>query len=235
PPNGGYGGNTGIQDAHNLAWKLAHVLARTADPSLLQTYDTERRAVGDLTVEQAYARYVTRVAQYLSAPDVKPLVDDFSMEIGYCYNSPAVIFGPDDSAPLHEHPAASLGRPGSRAPHVVLDRAGSQLSTLDLLGRNFVLLAGSAGAAWCTAALDAGRQAGVGLDAWQVGGDDLRDDGDRFPGAYGISPSGAAVVRPDGFVGWRAVDDADASPATVVHVLRTLLCRGDARTPSSPT
>ena len=61
PPNGGYGGNTGIQDAHNLAWKLAVVLAGTAGPELLQTYD-ERRPVGDLTVEQAYARYVTWVA-----------------------------------------------------------------------------------------------------------------------------------------------------------------------------
>jgi 2-polyprenyl-6-methoxyphenol hydroxylase-like FAD-dependent oxidoreductase len=226
PPNGGYGGNTGIQDAHNLAWKLALVLARTADPALLHTYDTERRSVGDLTVEQAYARYVTRVAQYLAAPDVKPLVDDFSMEIGYCYNSAAVIVGPDDSAPLHEHPAASHGRPGSRAPHVVLDRAGSPLSTLDLLGRNFVLLAGSAGAAWCTAALDAGRQLGVTLDAWQVGGDDLHDAGDQFPSAYGISPAGAVLVRPDGFVGWRAADAADASPSVLADVLRTLLCRG---------
>ncbi len=235
PPNGGYGGNTGIQDAHNLAWKLALVLARTADPALLHTYDAERRAVGDLTVEQAYARYVTRVAPYLAAPDVKPLVDDFSMEIGYCYNSPAVILGSDDTAPLHEHPAASHGRPGSRAPHVVLDRAGSTLSTLDLLGRNFVLLAGSAGGPWCTAALDAGRQLGVDLDAWQVGGDDLHDAGDQFHGAYGISPSGAVLVRPDGFVGWRAIDAADASPSVLVRVLRTLLCRGDAKTPGSPT
>jgi putative polyketide hydroxylase len=89
-----------------------------------------------------------------------------------------------------------------------------------------VLLAGSAGAAWCIAALDAGRQLGVTLDAWQVGGDDLHDAGDQFRSAYGISPSGAILVRPDGFVGWRAVDAADASPSVLVDVLRTLLCRG---------
>ena len=145
-----------------------------------------------------------------------------------------MVFGPGDSAPLHEHPAASHGRPGSRAPHVELDRAGSQLSTLDLLGRNFVLLAGSDGAAWCTAALDAGRQLGVGLDAWQVGTADLHDAGERFPSAYGISRSGAVLVRPDGFVGWRAVDAADASASVLAEVLRALLCREDARTPSSP-
>src|SRR5215475_5983719 len=149
PPNGGYGGNTGIQDAHNLAWKLALVLAGTAGPALLHTYDAERRPVGDLTVEQAYTRYVTRVAPYLGTQDVQPIVDDFSMEIGYCYNSPAIICGPDDGSLLHEHPAESGGRPGSRAPHVVLGRAGTRLSTLDLFGKNFVLLAGTSGAAWC--------------------------------------------------------------------------------------
>lgn len=42
PPNGGFGGNTGVQDAHNLAWKLAHVISGTAGPGLLATYDAER-------------------------------------------------------------------------------------------------------------------------------------------------------------------------------------------------
>jgi 2-polyprenyl-6-methoxyphenol hydroxylase-like FAD-dependent oxidoreductase len=235
PPNGGYGGNTGIQDVHNLAWKLALVLAGAAGSALLQTYDAERRRVGDLTVEQAYTRYVTRVAPYLGTQGVQPLVDDFSMEIGYCYDSAAVLLGTDDSPPPHEHPAVSRGRPGSRAPHVVLDRAGARLSTLDLFGKGFVLLAGADGAAWCAAALAAGRQAGVHLDAWQVGAGELRDPSDRFPDAYGMAPSGAVLVRPDGFVGWRAIDAADASPAALVNALDVLLCRGDAETPSSPT
>src|SRR5215475_11790073 len=226
PPNGGYGGNTGIQDAHNLAWKLALVLAGTAGPALLHTYDAERRPVGDLTVEQAYTRYVTRVAPYLGTQGVQPLVDDFSMEIGYCYNSSAVIPGLGDSSSLHEHPSESHGRPGSRAPHVVVDRAGTRLSTLDLFGKGFVLLAGPAGDAWYSEALAAGQQCGVRLDAWHVGSDDLRDADDRFPAAYGISSSGAVLVRPDGFVGWRAIDAADASSSGLVDVLNTVLCRG---------
>jgi 2-polyprenyl-6-methoxyphenol hydroxylase-like FAD-dependent oxidoreductase len=224
PPNGGYGGNTGIQDAHNLAWKLGLVLAGTAGPALLQTYDAERRPVGDLTVEQAYARYVSRVAPYLGTQDVQPLVDDFSMEIGYCYNSRAVILGAADSALLHEHPAESHGRPGSRAPHVVLERAGMRLSTLDLFGRSFVLLAGPSGTAWYAAALDAGRQLGIELTACQIGGGDLHDADERFPGAYGIAASGAVLVRPDGFVGWRAVDATDASPQALVDIVRTVVC-----------
>jgi putative polyketide hydroxylase len=122
PPNGGYGGNTAVQDAHNLAWKLALTLAGVAGPGLLDTYDAERRPVGQLTVEQAFTRYVTRVAPYLGTENTQPIVDDFSMEIGYRYDSPAVVLEPG-SPPLHEHPRESAGRPrGARTAR--LPRAG---------------------------------------------------------------------------------------------------------------
>ena len=45
PPTGGFGGNTGIHDAHNLACKLAYVVRGWADPNLLSSYDAERRPV----------------------------------------------------------------------------------------------------------------------------------------------------------------------------------------------
>ncbi|MGH3166056.1 MAG: FAD-dependent monooxygenase, partial [Trebonia sp.] len=169
PPNGGYGGNTGVQDAHNLAWKLALTLTGVAGRGLLETYDAERRPVGKLTVEQAFTRYVTRVAPYLGTENLQPLVDDFSMEIGYRYNSAAVVLEPG-SHPLHEHPRVSRGRPGGRAPHVYLDRHGTRLSTLDLFGGNFVLLTGPEAGAWRAAAPDPARQLGVALDAHVVGG-----------------------------------------------------------------
>jgi 2-polyprenyl-6-methoxyphenol hydroxylase-like FAD-dependent oxidoreductase len=44
PSRGGYGANTGIDDAHNLAWKLAAVLLGKYNPDLLDTYDAERRS-----------------------------------------------------------------------------------------------------------------------------------------------------------------------------------------------
>ena len=232
PPNGGYGGNTGVQDAHNLAWKLALVLTGVAGPDLLNTYDAERRPVGELTVEQAFTRYVTRVAPYLGTENAQPIVDDFSMEIGYRYNSPAVVLEPG-SQPLHEHPRESKGRPGSRAPHVFLDRNGARVSALDLFGRNFVLLAGPEGGAWHAAAPAAAQKLGVGLDAYLVGGADLTDNGSSFTEAYGISPSGAVVVRPDGFVGWRAVASAGEPGEVIRQALHSLLCREDGRQ-SSP-
>jgi len=224
PPNGGYGGNTGVQDAHNLAWKLALVLSGAAGPQLLRTYDAERRPVGDLTVEQAYARYVTRVAPYLGTDAMQPLVDDFSMEIGYRYNSAAIVPEPGDGQLLHEHPRESRGRPGSRAPHAFLERAGARLSTLDLFGRNFVLLAGAEGDPWRAAAQAAARGAGVDLDAHLVGAAGLTDVGGCFPESYGISPSGAVLVRPDGFVGWRAADAVDTPAEVLAGVLDSLLC-----------
>ena len=226
PPNGGYGGNTGVQDAHNLAWKLALTLTGVAGPGLLDSYDAERRPVGELTVEQAFTRYVTRVAPYLGTESTQPVVDDFSMEIGYRYNSPAVALEPGDHA-LHEHPRESKGRPGSRAPHLFLGRDGTRLSTLDLFGRNFVLLAGHGGGAWRDAAPAAAARLGVPLDAHLVGGAGLADPGGCFPAAYGISPSGAVLVRPDGFVGWRAVaaDAAVPPEETLRQALQALLCR----------
>ncbi|MBO0715587.1 MAG: FAD-dependent monooxygenase, partial [Acidimicrobiales bacterium] len=152
PPNGGFGGNTGIHDAHNLAWKLALVIRGVAGPGLADTYDQERRPIGELTVEQAYSRYVTRVAPYLGTEGMQPLVDDFSMEIGWRSNSPAVALEAGDDQRLHEHPRESKGRPGSRAPHLLLVRDGRQVSSLDLFGRSFVLLAAAGGEAWHHAA-----------------------------------------------------------------------------------
>jgi len=50
PPTGAQGMNTGIQDAHNLAWKLALALSGQAAPGLLESYDAERRPVGEEVV-----------------------------------------------------------------------------------------------------------------------------------------------------------------------------------------
>jgi 2-polyprenyl-6-methoxyphenol hydroxylase-like FAD-dependent oxidoreductase len=61
-PNGGFGGNTGVQDALNLAWKLAAVVKGDAGPALLDSYEAERLPLSRLTVQQAYTRYATRVS-----------------------------------------------------------------------------------------------------------------------------------------------------------------------------
>jgi 2,4-dichlorophenol 6-monooxygenase len=57
PPMNGLGGNTCIQDAFNLAWKLAAVLRWGAGPELLETYDAERRPIGRAVVDRAIASW----------------------------------------------------------------------------------------------------------------------------------------------------------------------------------
>lgn len=170
PPHGGFGGNTGVQDAQNLAWKLACVLKGAAAPELLDTYHSERRPVCEFTVEQAYARYVTRTAPYLASKGFQPVAHDMDVELGYCYDGRT-----------HEHPSQSKGRPGTRAPHIWLN---DNCSTLDLLGRDFVLLAGPDWSA--TANLQIHRLAQP-----------------EFLAAYGITSREAVLVRPDGFIAWR--------------------------------
>ena len=145
PPTGGFGGNTGVADAHNLAWKLAQVLDGSAGPGLLETYDAERRPVAELTVEQAYTRYVVRLDPELGTDDIQPFVPDPPIELGHRYHSSAVIAESDDDGSIHENPHEPSGRPGTRAPHVALD-AGS---TLDLFGRGFVVLSPSDGVVSC--------------------------------------------------------------------------------------
>jgi putative polyketide hydroxylase len=195
PPNGGFGGNTGIHDAHNLAWKLALVVKGHAPERLLESYASERKPVAQFTVEQAFTRYVTRTAPWLqSTHKTDPQVHDFEIELGYLYGSPTG---------LHADPHSTFGMPGSRAPHLWLTRSGEQISTLDLIG-NYVLFAGPDGGAWTQAATAvADSFGGLPLDAYCVGRD-LGDASGRFCESYGISNSGASLVRPDGFVAWRS-------------------------------
>jgi putative polyketide hydroxylase len=226
PPNGGFGGNTGIHDAHNLAWKLALVLKGLADPKLLETYEVERRPVGKFTVEQAYTRYVTRTAPYLGAKDFQPPANDFNIELGYLYNSPAIVAENGENK-LHDDPRLTRGRPGSRAPHAWLAQGGRRVSTIDLTGRSFVLLAPRPdGHAWGRAAKAASQHFnGLPLECYCAGAADLRDLDCGITEAYGLTDSGAALIRPDGFIAWRAKSMARDPEAEITNALRKVLMK----------
>jgi 2-polyprenyl-6-methoxyphenol hydroxylase-like FAD-dependent oxidoreductase len=229
PPNGGFGGNTGVQDAYDLAWKLALVVDGRAPPALLSTYDAERRPVDKFTVEQAYTRYVTRTAPYLTATDLQPFVADLEIELGYVYRSPAIRAeevetsdeGADDQCD-HRDPRLTRAVPGSRAPHLWLERDGRRCSTLDLFGRDFVLLAAPDGAAWCDAA-PAAAVPGVRLASYCVGGAGLAVADGSFTDAYDVSGTGAVLVRPDGFIAWRARAASRRPAKSLPAALRTAL------------
>jgi len=200
PPNGGFGGNTGLQDAHNLAWKLAAVLSGEAGPALLDTYDAERRPLSQLIVQQAYQRYATRVVPERGTEDAPPFVPDIQLEIGTVARSAAVIDDGSDDGRLHLDPGEAQARPGTRAPHVVRPDGRS---TLDLFGGGFVLLRGA----------QAARPDGVA--SHEFAGDALA--------AHAITPQGGVLVRPDGVVAWRS---REAFPAAAVpEAIDTVLAR----------
>ena len=81
-----------------------------------------------------------------------------------------------------------------------------------------MLLAAGAGDAWRSAALSAAQEVGLPIDSHVLGNPEFAD-------AYGITGAGAVLVRPDGVVGWRAVDAAGASKDNMRDVLTGLLCR----------
>ena len=212
PPAGGFGANTGIHDAHNLAWKIAAVLNGTVSERLLETYDAERRRVGAAMAHQAMVR--NRVRHGHADDETRAaMVDDIIITLGYRYQSEAITGGDVDAPVLSPH-LELTGQPGTRAPHVWLDRDGERISTVDLFSREFVLLAGRADVGWVEAAERAAKQYSTPVRVHVVAADgDLVPVGQDWASAYGVTSDGAVLVRPDAFVAWRSagqVPDADA-------------------------
>lgn len=150
PPIGGYGMNTGIQDAANLGWKLAAVLRGRAADALLDTYEQERRpialsnaavsvagagALGDSGIGRsglplarmleeggpAAARARALIAAALPAQRLQ--FPRFAQELGFPYDRGALV--PDGTPVEHRRDGAGddggpPARPGARAPHVWL-------------------------------------------------------------------------------------------------------------------
>ena len=99
--------------------------------------------------------------------------------------------------------------PGGRAPHAWLQKSdGDRVSTIDLVGNDFVLMAGAEGEAWRQAGRAAAERSGMAITQVQVGRNGLADVDGRWHDSYGIDPGGAVLVRPDGYVGWRSVSAA---------------------------
>ena len=224
PPTGGFGGNTGVADAHNLAWKLAYVTRGTAGQGLLETYDAERRPISALTVEQAYTRYVLRVDTTLPKDDLMPPLDDAAIELGAIYRSPAVLADQAPEQPLDD-PHARAWLAGARVPHVPLSDGGSQISSLDAAGPGFALLAESGHDLWRRAAAGAGESLGVEVTVWPVSPDAL--PGSAEPSAApGSGWTSAALIRPDGVIAWKPTAPPAEAAAQLAGVLAGLLSRG---------
>lgn len=218
PPTGGMGLNTGVQDAHNLVWKLAAVAAGRATAALLDTYETERRPVAqtnaDVSLRNAMRlmqvfQAVTAAGAHADDPAVAAAIADqaehfdmLGLQLGFAYEAGALV--PDGTAPpAVANPVRTFvptGRPGARLPHAWRDAAETG-STLDLVPYDrLTLVTGPDGAAW-EAALAGLAVAPVHVVAI---GRDVPDADGRWRAALGIARDGAVLVRPDQHVAWRA-------------------------------
>lgn len=223
PPWGGQGANTGVADAHNLAWKLAAVLKEQAAPELLTTYDAERQPIGRLAAEESGQAADERGVLSLQRSAAGYVHRQFRMlGYGYQYNSAAIIAEPENPLALDE--LGLDGRPGTRAPHAWVEHQGQRISTLDLFGTDFVLLAASNGAAWCEAARLLAPHLKIKLTSYRVGpAGDLLDPENRWQAKAGISATGALLVRPDGIVAWRAQEQSDNVQQEIEQMIERLL------------
>lgn len=210
-PAGGIGANTGVQDGHNLAWKLAAVLNGTAAPSLLDSYEPERRPVALILAELTELRQARRSGNNPEQDEI----DDLNWALGQRYTSSAVLGASYDSVLADDLDVS--GQPGTRAPHLWLERDGERIAVHDLFARSFVLLTGPDGKPWLEVA--------DGIEAYQVGVD-LVDVESEFAHRYNVGTDGAVLVRPDGYVAWRAEPGTPTSALS--QALATILGRGQA-------
>ncbi|MFD4673880.1 FAD-dependent oxidoreductase [Lentzea sp. NPDC058450] len=185
PSRGGFGANVGIEDAHNLAWKLAAVIGGESAPSLLDTYDEERRPVATLCHQQIFARNDGHNRD--GEAEDATLYDNNAMHYGVLYRSSAVL-GAGPELPPAALPEEWNGQPGTRAPHAWVEPGRS---TVDLFGRGWVLVADH--------------------PQWQEAAEGLTVHCERIEhlDLFGLSAKGASLVRPDGYVAWRSTDLPD--------------------------
>ena len=221
PPTGGLGLNTGVQDAHNLAWKLNAVLQGTATDSLLDTYESERRPVAlrnaEVSLENAVKLIEVPFALGMDDdPDVFSLnmagvlatqegrsevaaailnqathFDMLGLQLGFSYGPPAQTEEERDSVRQY----APSSQPGGRLPHGWIQRDSQTCSSLDLIPPSeYVLIAGRT---W------------QGTEIALRVGEHFEDPDDWWGTVLELPDSAALLVRPDQHIDSRWLEYTD--------------------------
>ncbi len=216
PPTGGLGMNTGIADAHNLAWKLAFSVNHQANDALLDTYYDERAPIANRNIEWSTenAERFFDIFKAIQIGDYETLkiklheqqknLNYEGLDLGFIYHSKAVLSENDQVISVLPDKYVPTTLPGSRAPYVKLIKDKETISTFDLFEKEYVLLVGSDGYAWQTAANEIALKISLPLKNYRVATDgDLIDPENLWHNIYEITITGAVLVRPDGHVAWR--------------------------------
>lgn len=217
PPTGGFGMNTGIQDAHNLAWKLAFVINHRVPDKLLDTYYVERSKIAQQNINwsvenaKSYNDLYTAIhSNDIDLIKIKLLeqqrnLNSLGLDLGFIYHSNIICSENDQNLSVTATKYLPTTLPGSRAPHINLRINNKLISTLDLFEKDFVLLIGSDGVKWQKAAEDLSRNLSFPLKIYKIESENnLTSTNNIGFDAYEITNSGAVLVRPDGHVVWRS-------------------------------
>jgi len=225
-PYSGKGAATGVQDVQNLSWKLALVLQQLAGEELLHTYSSERQPVGMQVAEMSGA--LADDKGLLDIPKFMKLVsssaNEYNLEkmitmVGlpdFRYTSAAIIN--DD----HEgEPALLSAQPGTRIPHVWLQKEPQPISTLDLATKHLTLITDEAGKAWQRAADSVTEQLHIKLPVYIIKKEEPAYD--AWKEITSLQEGEVILVRPDGFVAWRRTLPATNAAGVLMEVLQKIL------------
>ena len=227
PPTGGLGLNTGVADAHNLAWKLAAVDRGAADSALLDTYERERRPVAQRNAEVSLENalkiievpialgadpdpvvFQANIDATLADPEGRarvvaaiehqaPHFDLIGLQLGYAYDLAGAEGAPADEGADDGRAYVPSSDPGGRLPHGWVRRAGTTCSTLDLIPLDHPVLIAGP---TCTA-VDADLRMGVDID----------DPDGWWSTTLGLPDDGALLVRPDQHIAARWISTPAAA------------------------
>jgi len=147
-------------------------------------------------------------------------MDHLAVTVGYKYNSTAII--KENSDTTHRMDQLELnGRPGTRAPHMWFKYHDKCISTLDLIGENFVLFTGEDNSLWRTAAQNVSSHLGVPINVYGIGSQgDCVEYEDSWEALYDVNSQGAVLIRPDGFVAWRT-KEGESNPHLILKQVMT--------------
>ncbi len=225
-PTGGLGMHTGVEEAVNLAWKLAAMVAGWGGPGLIPSYEAERRPIALRNVALATRTFnAIRSIPGLTRDGAAGRADDWRIDLAptspseqqkmdYFYDASPICV-PD--GPAWRHAPADAARPGARAPHAWLPDGRS---IIDLFGDGFTLVSFGDSLERAAPLLAAAQSRGVPIRAVAI------DDA----AAAALYGGKLVLVRPDGHVAWRG-HEGPAHPEAVVDCLRGALSNEALRQP----
>jgi len=224
-PQGGFGMNTGVDDAANLAWKLAALVEGWGGPQLLKSYEIERRpiAIRNTGAAQATAHQVgdIPIGEHMleqseqgererakAGQALSQLTEEFAsigIQLGARYDNSSIVAGDGRAPPDRFYEYVPSASPGGRAPHCWLP---GSISLFDLFGKGFTLLSFRHREREAAAMSAAAADRRIPLTVLPVASDDAR----------GLYESDFALIRPDQHVAWRG----DQIPADCGKLLMTV-------------